>query len=207
LVPRPPKGNGPRPNGITAQGAAQKARGRPPAPKGRLKGDDLGPREPPRVRPPAPAPKAVLTAPCGAKRPASRQPRHKAPDRAPADPDPPPLQRCLSPAAHKPPPTHPFPLSPLCPKSIRNRGQAPSSNLRFKELRTAAKRLRPSPIAIARRAYVGPVSNGIKPLSRAPCDFVVARDPRGRDRGDRADRRAPGRLIRTRPGGRSRRHR
>jgi hypothetical protein len=88
-------------------------------------------------------------------------------------------------------------------------GAGPSSNRRLKELRTAAERLRPSPIAIARRAYVGAVPDRIKPLSRADRDSVRALIKEAPDRAGPAppDGGRPGRLTRTRPGGRSRRHR
>src|ERR671918_298712 len=52
---------------------------------------------------------------------------------------------------------------PPCQRAQHDREQAPCSKPKFEELRAAARPLRPR-AAIARTAYVGPVSNRIKPF-------------------------------------------
>jgi hypothetical protein len=201
LVPRPRQEN----LLLAGRAPAQRHHCTRPAPRDRTSPPD--PKGPPqRQRPRAPSPPQARPRPKAPPCPCPARPR-----RAPKL-DPPPLEGCLSQnGPSRPPPTHPFPLSPLCPKSNAQPGASPllkptvqgtsdggPNSLGAKPDRDRAEavcRARPDRdqalFAIARRFRLRAARCGARPFPKR--------------RFSRAGR--PGRLIRTRPGGRSRRRR
>jgi hypothetical protein len=218
LEPPSPSGNGLFPaHGITAQGSPLgPAISRPPLPKEPPQRRPVrNPPQPPRPGSPPRAPQAPKKRPRAGT--ATRTPpRH--------------LSGCLSPATHKPPPTHPFLPSLPCPKNTATGSTLPpQTQARGTPGRSARSR--------SRKPYVGAVRAAIKPhfarkrptdSRRNPgtpagaCVLEVHRPwQRGSDRWDlsRPDQphfaaksggsrpAATGLVIQRAPGGRSRRRR